>query len=139
MILVIKKQKQKTTIKAQATSLCIHSPVPCISTAHGRLQFPYHDPAVTHYEGGCILINRTAHHTEGTDSFRHPDCITLASQVIGKLLNGIWILRENGLFQMAVRKHRQNTTCFGVNNLNQKNIILSLVQTAQTSVTVHYY
>lgn len=139
MILVIKKQKQKTTIKTQATSLCVHLPVPCISTAHGRLQLPYHDPAVTHYEGGCILINRTAHHTEGTDSFRHPDCITLASQVIGKLLNGIWILRENCLFQMPVRKHRQNTTCFGVNNSNQKDIILSLVQTAQTSVIVRYY
>lgn len=99
------KAETENNNQSPSQSLCIHSPVPCISTAHSRLQFPDHDPAVAHDEGSCVLIDRTAHHTEGADSFRHPDRITLASQVIGKFLNGVWVLRENCLFQMPVRKH----------------------------------
>lgn len=59
--------------------LLVHLPAPWIPITNSRLQFPYHDPAIAHYEGSCILIDRTTHHTEGTDGFCHPDCITLAS------------------------------------------------------------
>lgn len=69
----------KTEKKKTKTMMLLNLPVPHISITNCRLEFPYHDPAITHYEGGCILIDRTAYHTEGTDSFCHPDCITLAS------------------------------------------------------------
>lgn len=66
-------------------------PVSGTAVPRSRLKLPDHDPTVAHQEGSRILVDRAAHGAEGPHSFGHPDGITLTSEVIGQLLDGVWV------------------------------------------------
>lgn len=66
-------------------------PVAGSAVPRSRLKLPDHDSTVAHQEGSSILVDRAAHSAEGPHSFGHPDGITLTSEVIGQLLNWVWV------------------------------------------------
>lgn len=74
-----KSPVHKHQLQKSPPSSSSHAPAPWVPTTNRRLELPYHDPAVTHDQGRGVLIDRAAHHAEGTDSLCHPDGVTLAS------------------------------------------------------------